>query len=278
MEATKQAIELTRRVGRREQMLSATANLGYNGFLAGKWDEGADAVDAALAEEAPTRDRMMLLNNSLIIRAGRGEDVQDGLAEMSRLATGLSGADVLATVADPTANAAMARGEFKTARDQFIAVAGDDLAQAPEYLYRAAHPTLWLRDLADAKALLGRLEEVGGSGPAPEARLATVRAGIAALEGKPVEAMAQYREALRGWRETNAVWDEVMTGVDMAELLDPADPEVASVLASTRQILERLRAKPYLARLDALANRGQPTDADAAQQLPTQAGVVTASS
>ncbi len=198
MEATKRAIELTRRVGRREQMLSATANLGYNGFLAGKWDEGADAVDAALAEEAPTRDRMMLLNNSLIIRAGRGEDVQDGLAEMSRLATGLSGADVLATVADPTANAAMARGEFKTARDQFIAVAGDDLAQAPEYLYRAAHPTLWLRDLADAKALLGRLEEVGGSGPAPEARLATVRAGIAALEGKPVEAMAQYREALRG--------------------------------------------------------------------------------
>jgi hypothetical protein len=168
----------------------------------------------------------------------------------------------------------MARGEFKTARDQFMAVAGDDLAQAPEYLYRAAHPTLWLRDLADAKALLGRLEEVGGSGPAPEARLATVRAGIAALEGKPVEAMAQYREALRGWRETNAVWDEVMTGFDMAELLDPAEPEVASVLASTRQILEKLRAKPYLTRLDALTARvDQPVETAASSTRNAQTQV-----
>ena len=62
-------------------------------------------------------------------------------------------------------------------------------------------------------------------------------------------------QSIDPWRETNAVWDEVMTGFDMAELLDPAEPEVASVLASTRQILERLRAVPYLARLDTLMAR-----------------------
>jgi len=37
----------------------------------------------------------------------------------------------------------------------------------------------------------------------------------------------------------------------MALLLDPAEPEVVEVAASTREILERLRARPYLERLEA---------------------------
>jgi hypothetical protein len=41
----------------------------------------------------------------------------------------------------------------------------------------------------------------------------------------------------------------------MAQLLDPAEPEVAEAIKTTRAILERLRAKPYLERLDAAAAR-----------------------
>ena len=36
----------------------------------------------------------------------------------------------------------------------------------------------------------------------------------------------------------------------MALLLDPAEPEVAAAIESTREILERLGAQPYLYRLD----------------------------
>ena len=61
--------------------------------------------------------------------------------------------------------------------------------------------------------------------------------------------MALYREALRNWRASRSVWDEALTGIDMALLLDPADPEVAAVITSTRAILERLHARPYLERL-----------------------------
>jgi len=94
-----------------------------------------------------------------------------------------------------------------------------------------------------------------------------------------VEAMALYREALAGWRETNAGWDEVLTGLDMAELLDPADPEVAGVLASTRQILERLGAKPYIARFDAAMERSGNVPADELQTVRTPtAEVATAGS
>ena len=49
----------------------------------------------------------------------------------------------------------------------------------------------------------------------------------------------------------------------MAQLLDPADPDVAEVIRSTREILERLRAKPYLERLERAASRevAEPTHA-----------------
>jgi hypothetical protein len=41
----------------------------------------------------------------------------------------------------------------------------------------------------------------------------------------------------------------------MAELLDSSEPEVAAAIESTRAILQRLGARPYLERLDAAAVR-----------------------
>jgi hypothetical protein len=154
-------------------------------------------------------------------------------------------------VADPKANAALANGDYVAARDQFHAVAEGDPGYGIEYFYRAARASLWGHDVPDAKALTRELEETGAFGPVAEARLATMRAGIAALEGRAKEAQALYREALAGWRATHSVWDEALTGIDMALLLDPAEPEVVEVAASTREILERLRARPYLERLEA---------------------------
>src|SRR5688572_1795936 len=97
------------------------------------------------------------------------------------------------------------------------------------------------------------------------ARLDTLRGGVAALERRPADALAHYRDALRGWRSAKGVWDEALTGLDMAELLDAADPEVAAAIRSTRAILERLGAKPYLERLDAAETRGSTRDASAAR-------------
>ena len=279
LETYADAIALARRNGRREQMLSAIANYGYAAFVGGEWDAGLGLLQPALTEELAVRDRVMLLNNDVIIRAGRGETVDDGIAEIASLAAGMSGSDATAVVADPTANAALAAGNLEKAHDEFLQIADNDISMAPEYLYRAAHPALWLRDHAAAVAVLARLEEVGGGGPTPDARLATVRAGIAALEGKTMEAMALYRDALRGWRDTNSVWEEVQTGLDMAELLDPGEPDVASVLASTRAILERLGAKPYLAQLDAAIARSGP-EAAAKQSVAaaSELGVAAANS
>jgi len=47
-----------------------------------------------------------------------------------------------------------------------------------------------------------------------------------------------------------------LLGIDMAIVLDPALPEVAAAVATSREILTRLGAKPFLARLDELTAGG----------------------
>ena len=46
-------------------------------------------------------------------------------------------------------------------------------------------------------------------------------------------------------------WAAAITALDMAVLLDPADPEVRAAALSARAVMEELGATPFLARLDA---------------------------
>jgi class 3 adenylate cyclase/tetratricopeptide (TPR) repeat protein len=250
-----EAISLARKLGHRGLVISGVGNYGYSAFLGGDWDEGLAEMDILLAEEISARDRLIMLNNALIIRVSRGESIDDGLAEMGRLGRDMSGPWHL-FLADPGGNAAMARGDFKKAHDEFVSIAESDPGQGPEYFYRAARAALWDRNSEEAARLTTLFEDSGGYGIVVNARHATLRAGIAALDGRPAEAVALYRDALRDWRSTHAVWDEAMTGIDMAMLLDPADPEVVDVVSSTQTILERLGARPYLERLEAAIATG----------------------
>ena len=85
MAASREQIELARKAGRRGQLLNSVGNFGYTSFLAGEWDIGLAEMERYLAEDMSGRDRLIMMNNALIIRAGRGEQIDDGLAEMTRL-------------------------------------------------------------------------------------------------------------------------------------------------------------------------------------------------
>jgi hypothetical protein len=106
----------------------------------------------------------------------------------------------------------------------------------------------------------------------------TIRAGLAALEGRPADALGQYREALRGWHDLGLAWDEALTGLDMCTLLDPSEPAVSAAAESTRQILVRLGAKPFLERLDAAMGRAQSAESPTiAAAEPTESRSATPS-
>jgi hypothetical protein len=83
----------------------------------------------------------------------------------------------------------------------------------------------------------------------------TIRAGLAALEGRPGDALAAFREALAGWRDLGSPWREALTAITMATLLEPTDPEVRAAAEAAREILVRLGAAPFIARLDAALAR-----------------------
>jgi len=138
-------------------------------------------------------------------------------------------------------------GEARAARSRAAELWAEP-ALLSNYGVRAA---LWSGDLAGAMDDLATNEGTAPQGTAVAADRLTMRAGIAALDGRPADALPLYREALRAYRSLGLAWDEALCGMDMAILLDPTDPEVRAAADIARETLVRLEAAPFIARLDA---------------------------
>jgi len=70
-------------------------------------------------------------------------------------------------------------------------------------------------------------------------------AGIAASEGRTAEAIAGYRAAFADYADIGIRWEQALTGLDAALLLDPAEPEMVPIVAETRELLRDLGAQPF---------------------------------
>ena len=65
-----------------------------------------------------------------------------------------------------------------------------------------------------------------------------------------------YADALRRFHDLGVALDEALTTIEMATLLDPTLPEVRVAADAARDILTRVRAQPFLERLEAAMARG----------------------
>ncbi len=77
--------------------------------------------------------------------------------------------------------------------------------------------------------------------------------GSTPCEGRGPAALAGYREALRAYRKLGLAFDEAAAAVDMAVLLRSPERDAADVgtaIGAARETLDRLGARPFLARLD----------------------------
>jgi class 3 adenylate cyclase/tetratricopeptide (TPR) repeat protein len=258
LETSRAGLVLAGRLG--NKVTGLLANSGECALRTGDWPSALSELEGALAEEFEPADRAWLLRAASAFRALRGEPVDDRLAEIRRLVGDTGDPQLRANASIAAAFAAFAMGDLHEARSAWqraASLAGSILATA---VPRAARAALWAGDAAAARDDLAALDSSGVHGPAIEADRRTIRAGLAVLEGRPADALALYREALRAWRDLGLAWDEALCGLDMASLLDPADPEVRAAADAAREILTRLGAKPFLARLDAAMER-QPAAA-----------------
>jgi tetratricopeptide (TPR) repeat protein len=225
------------------------------GIRTGDWAAVLIELEAALEDDWEPVDRYELLCAMYSIGAFRGEPVDAQFDEASRLVSNTDDPQIASNVVNAAAEAAFASGDLGEARRQWQRAAGQVDGLVPYLAPRAARAALWMGNGAGARDDLAQLDALGVHGPANEADRRTIRAGLAALDGRPAEALPLYREALRAWRDLGLAWDEALCGIDMATLLDPADPEVRSAADSAREIFVRLGAKPFLARLDGAMDR-----------------------
>ena len=255
LDTSRSGAVLARRLGAREWVAGFVGNIGEFALRTGDWSAALTEIAAALAEGYEAEDEAGLRIVEAAIRACRGESVDrilsdiDGLISSSGDARSLSGRAVAAGFA------AFAAGELDEARSAWLDAGRLMTHEQYVSVPRVARAALWANDARAAQGDLDRLDASGFHGSAIEADRRTIRAGIAALEGRPADALSLYGEAVRAWRLLGLVWDEALCGIDMATLLDPADPEVRAAAESAREILVRLDAKPFIARLDAAMAR-----------------------
>ncbi len=102
-----------------------------------------------------------------------------------------------------------------------------------------------------------------------------VRAGIAALQGRPAEALGLYRSALAGYRDAGCRFDVALTVLDMAALIGPDEPAVRAAIPEGREILVGLGAHSLVERLDALASEGKGSPASADRGMERRAAQPT---
>jgi class 3 adenylate cyclase/tetratricopeptide (TPR) repeat protein len=259
--AVLEAADIARRAGRRDALVMAVGNVAYTSLQQGEWDIGLAQADPLAADpDVAAGQGVYLWSNTIIIHANRGDDVEASLAELDRLVKSAGEIELEAAAADAHANRALAMGDYKRAAENWRLIARIDPQQVSWGHYQAARCELWEGHIDALRADLEATTASGIHGPTHEARLLTMRAGVAVLEGREEEALHLYQASLDAWRAMGLVWDEALTGLDMVFALDPTLPEIRTVAESTSAILTRLRARPFLERLEA-AMAARPSQA-----------------
>jgi hypothetical protein len=252
----REGLEIGRRRGSRLYGSLMVGNGCICALRTGDWDWAAGLLDEWLAIESTATLRVELLLDRAILRSLRGEDATADIAEAARIrlegpATGpqfesyelWAGAWAVFVGGRPD--------EVRRLGERAIENYGVFATLVSPLLVRSA---LWAADAPGAASALALLDTSGRLGPALAADRLVAQAGIDALEGRGPAALTGYREALRAYRRLGLTFDEAAAAVDMAALLPSPERDAADVgtaIGAARDTLERLGARPFLARLDA---------------------------
>jgi class 3 adenylate cyclase/tetratricopeptide (TPR) repeat protein len=266
-----------RRLGQRGWSLVFLTNAAMNARWTGDWDWALLELDELLAGDLEREGRIFGLSSSIQIRAWRGDPVDELLDEVERLAGDTPDRQVLSGAAEARADRTLARGELNEAAAAYRRAAALHTGNAPGCHVLAARASLRAGDPAAAASDLAALEAIGVRGPAIDARRSSIRAGLAALEGRGADALALYREGVRRFRDAGLPLDEALTAIEMATLLDPADPEVRAEAEAAREILTRLGATPLLRRLESAMGRSAPEQRRIPAEEASERSAATAS-
>jgi class 3 adenylate cyclase/tetratricopeptide (TPR) repeat protein len=247
---THELVDLERRVGIRSgiTMMNATEIARW----AGEWDWADELQSELQASDLEGVDRVFAAAVDVIFNAARGALRGGEQEELDRLAEGLDDPAAVAIASGIRPEKYLYEGRLREARLEAESLAQSDILNASIYLDLGAHAALWDGDVESLRRIHRGVDGLGGRGPLVAAQRRAMQAGIDALDGRRTEAVAGYRQAVRELDELGAVLDSVLTAIDMAAALGPAEPEVRTQIERARATVERIGARPLLDRLDAV--------------------------
>ena len=249
----REGLEIASRRGFKAYGFLMVGNAVSCAIRVGEWAWASALLDEWLGNEITGDFYLELYVDRAVLTALEGGDGSDDLAEAARLVTTVKDTQYTSYCHWGRAWAAFASGRLIDARQEAGSAAHVTDYFVPISLPLAARAALWAGDTADANAVVAQLEASVIRGQAVALDLVTLRAGIAVLEGRRADAIAGYREALRGWRSLGLAFDEAMAVLDMAILLAPTEREMAeasTAIDAARETLTRLGAAPLLSRLE----------------------------
>ena len=273
------AEELARRVGNRSMATWAGLTRLYGSYvLAQDWDESLAGEERHLADMlaqkvASPLDEIRSLSFRGLMHVTRGDDVDGMIDRLEVLAPQTSDSYGPAAVHILRGLQAMLTGDFEAA-DRELVLASDEPNVGVIFLGLAVRSALWDRNVVRARERADRLDEQRAASSSEIERIAA-RAGIAALEGRRDDAVAGYRDALDRYRAIGQDLDLAFTGLDFVLTVGADHPASRSAAEMSRVIFERIRARPYLERLDAALAATLPPSGRSSRSSDTAASVVS---
>ena len=259
-ETARAAHALAARLGDRPAHVFSLWNATHDAVETGDWDWALGEIKGGMESAPGEVERAELTISRLMIGSLRGEDLAEEARWLERVIGGSDEKAWREELLEARFWVAFGAGRLSDAYDAATAHGQVHSDEASQVLPNAAICALWDRDRERAIAALAALDSAVAHGPVVDMHRRTIQAGLAALEGRPEEALLAFREALAGWRDLGSPWREALTAITLATLLDPADPDVRAAAEAAREILVRLGATPFIARLDA-ALAGSPDGA-----------------
>ena len=242
--------ELARQVGDRAMYNWTLATGGTGLYTEGRdWDTHEALMREALENATLSHDRLRLRILLSLTETARGENLEGILAEITELVGESTEPDDLFTLYMARGNAALVTGDHEAAYRNAL-LARDLMSQNPEVpLGLALRAAIWARDLDRVRHATELRAEVP-AGAFGWAEIVRARAAVAALEGRTAEAVNGFLDARARVERLEQHFEAATYAIDAAILL-PDQPEVRAWAADVRPLLEELRVRPYLERLDA---------------------------
>ena len=270
-EVDREGLALARRVGHRMMSNWLVGNVLTDAFMAcDGWDVVVAEGEEALAAVTDPGDEQRILAFVTLIRICRGDPADAAIARIEELRGATSDPGDEQTLRVLRGMRHSLAGELERAYDE--AMGGVDLfsAFAQPCVRIAGRAAMWDGDLERARAVAERAGRLPDTGTPMRLLRSGLAAGIAALEGRRMEAIGAYRGVVGEALERGDAFEAANDALTAVILLGTEGPALRALADEARRLFERVGALSYLAHLDA-AIAGPPVAGPS--PVPTASGL-----